>query len=98
MRALPVVAEEEGGEFVSRLIGRIAGPGAFIGDAQPSQDFGATPGFEGRPVVGRHALDRDDVAAEDAQGVEEDGEAGASLLVGMDLGTAQPGMIRDGQV
>lgn len=58
-------------------------PDAFKGDAHPSQGFDVTPGFEGWPVVRHHALDRNAVAAEEAQGIEEEDEAGASLLVGI---------------
>jgi hypothetical protein len=121
--ALPVVAEQEGGQFRATLLrgvvgagtgplaqGRLdealglavglrrVGPGALMADVQASQCLGVASGFEGGPVVGHDALDPDAVAAEEAQGVDEEGEAGAALLVGVDLGIGQPGVVVDGQV
>jgi hypothetical protein len=43
-------------------------------------------------------LGSDAVPPEEPQGVEQEGEAGAALLVGQDLRIGQPGMVVDGQV
>ena len=75
---------------------RGVGPGALVGDAKPSQCYGVAFGSEGRAVVGHHALDPDAVSAKEAERVEEEGEAGAALLVRVDLGVGQPRMVVDG--
>src|SRR3954454_3007805 len=74
------------------------GPGALVSDAQATQGLGVAPGFEGGPVVGHDPLDRDAVALEETQGVEQEGEAGAALLAGADLGVGEPGVVVDGQM
>ncbi|MCP1542046.1 hypothetical protein J2W80_001857 [Methylorubrum extorquens] len=121
--ALPVVAEQEGGQFGAALLGGVVGPGvrpfaqggldealdlavgprrvgsrALVADVEAPQGLGVALGFEGWPVVGHDALDTDTVAAEEPQGVEEEGEAGGPGLVGQDLGVGQPRMVVDGQV
>ncbi len=77
---------------------RRVGSRALVADVEAPQGLGVALGFEGWPVVGHDALDTDTVAAEEPQGVEEEGEAGGPGLVGQDLGVGQPRMVVDGQV
>jgi hypothetical protein len=67
-------------------------------DAEPTQGFRIAPRSEGRAVVGHDALDGEAMPAEEAQGVEQEAQAGAALLVGQDLRIGQSGMVVDGPV
>jgi hypothetical protein len=53
---------------------------------------------KGRAIVGHDAVDGDAVAAEKPQGVEQEAQTGAALLVGQDFRAGLPRMIVDGEM
>jgi len=80
------------------LVFAVLGSGSHVFDAKAAQGFGVAARSEGGPIVGHDALDRDAVLVEEPQGVEQEAQAGAALLVGQDLRIGQAGMVVDGQV
>jgi hypothetical protein len=65
---------------------------------QHSQRLCVTAPAEAGAVVGHDAKDPDAVIAKEAQGIEEELQAGAPRFVGQDLKIGQPRVIIDGQM
>ena len=55
-------------------------------------------GSEAGAIIGHHPLDIYTMPLEEAQGVEEESEAGGALFIGQDFRISQPGMIIDGEM
>lgn len=75
-----------------------AGFGALVLYFQHSQCLGIVMGSEAHAIIRHHPPDLDAVAAKEAQGVEQEGQAGLAGLVGEYLGTGQAGVVIDRQM
>ena len=73
-------------------------PGAFVLDLQHSQCLGVAFGSEADAIVRHHPPDFDAVAAEKAQGIEQESQAGFAGLVGENPGTGQARVVVDRQM
>src|SRR6202161_1313346 len=78
-------------------LGRV-GFGAQVLDREPAQGLGVAAGSKARAVVGHDALDLDAEASKEAQGVEQEAQAGASLLVRQDFRIGEPRVVVDRQM
>ena len=78
-------------------LGRV-GFGPQVLDFEPAQGRGVAAGSEARAIVGHDALDLHAEASKEAQGVEQETQTGASLLVRQDFRIGKPGVVVDRQM
>jgi hypothetical protein len=68
-------------------------PGAQMLDFEPAQRLGVAAGAQAGAVVGHDAVDLDAEASKEAQGIEEEAQAGASFFVRQDLRVGDARMV-----